>query len=148
MSSRIVFLPFAALLLLAGADPDTQPANQHVTPSGLTIIQQHDQTEPLTAQTNDKVWVHYTGTLQSTGVKFDSSFDHPMSEPLAFQLGAGQVIKGWDEGIIGMKVGDKRRLIIPPSLAYGEKGTPGGPIPPNATLIFDIELVGIYHVQN
>jgi FKBP-type peptidyl-prolyl cis-trans isomerase len=143
MSQRIVLLSFAAMLIFIGAGPDTQPANQRITPSGLTIIEVHDQTEPLTAQANDIVWVHYTGTLQSTGVKFDSSFDHPMRQPLMFRLGSNQVIKGWEEGVVGMKVGDKRQLIIPPALAYGEKGTRGGPIPPNATLVFDIQLVGI-----
>jgi peptidylprolyl isomerase len=143
MFQRITLLSFTAMLMLLGADPATQPANQHVTASGLTIIDVYDQAEPLKAQVGDTVWVHYTGTLQSTGVKFDSSFDHPMHQPISFDVGSGQVIKGWDEGVVGMKVGDKRQLIIPPQLAYGEKGTPGGPIPPNSTLVFDLQLVGI-----
>ncbi len=84
--------------------------------------------------------VHYTGSL-TDGTVFDSSI--PRGEPIQFTLGVGQVIAGWDQGILGMKVGEKRRLTIPPHLGYGERGTPGGPIPPQATLLFDVELVGI-----
>jgi FKBP-type peptidyl-prolyl cis-trans isomerase len=92
------------------------------------------------AKEGDGVRVHYTGWLDN-GKKFDSSVD--AGRPFRFVLGNGEVIKGWDEGVAGMKVGGKRQLHIPPDLGYGENGTPDGTIPPNSTLIFDVQLLSI-----
>ena len=92
------------------------------------------------AKNGSHVTVHYTGWL-TTGKKFDSSVD--AHHPFDFAIAQGDVIKGWDEGVAGMKVGGKRQLRIPPELGYGAGGTPGGPIPPNATLIFDIQLLAV-----
>jgi FKBP-type peptidyl-prolyl cis-trans isomerase len=92
------------------------------------------------AKEGSHVRVHYTGWL-TTGKKFDSSVD--AGTPFTFTIGNSEVIKGWDEGVSGMKVGGKRQLRIPPELGYGATGTPGGPIPANATLIFDIKLLGV-----
>ncbi|MCL2447419.1 MAG: FKBP-type peptidyl-prolyl cis-trans isomerase [Polyangiaceae bacterium] len=92
------------------------------------------------AQTGDTVHMRYTGTLLN-GVKFDSTADHG-DEPFTFTLGKGEVIKGWDEGVVGMRVGGKRKLRIPPDLGYGDEGSPPT-IPPNAGLSFDVELVSI-----
>lgn len=112
------------------------------TTSGL---QYHDTTEGrgAQAQPGQQVHVHYTGWLFNDGqqgAKFDSSLDR--NDPFAFSLGAGMVIKGWDEGVAGMKIGGKRTLIIPPQLGYGARGA-GGVIPPNATLKFDVELLQV-----
>jgi FKBP-type peptidyl-prolyl cis-trans isomerase len=92
------------------------------------------------AKEGDRVRVHYTGWL-NTGKKFDSSVD--AGRPYTFALGNGEVIRGWDEGIEGMKVGGKRQLHIPPELGYGEGGSPDGSIPSNSTLIFDVQLLSV-----
>jgi len=92
------------------------------------------------AKAGNTVEVHYTGWLKD-GKKFDSSLDR--KKPFSFPLGAGRVIKGWDEGVAGMKVGGKRKLTIPPELGYGARGTPDGAIPPNAELTFEVELLGV-----
>lgn len=91
------------------------------------------------AAAGKRVRVHYTGWLTS-GSKFDSSVDR--NDPFVFNLGAGQVIRGWDEGVQGMQVGGKRKLTIPPQLGYGARGA-GGVIPPNATLVFEVELLEV-----
>jgi ketosteroid isomerase-like protein len=109
------------------------------TPSGLKYIDEVEG-EGESPKPGQMVAVHYTGTLEN-GTKFDSSRDR--GQPFTFQIGVGQVIKGWDEGVMTMKVGGKRRLIIPPQLGYGARGAGGGVIPPNATLLFEVELLGI-----
>lgn len=108
-------------------------------PSGLEyeILKEGDANAPI-AKKGDTVSVHYTGTL-TDGTKFDSSVDR--GQPFSFLLGAGYVIKGWDDGVAGMKVGEKRRLTIPAELGYGSRAM--GKIPANSTLIFDVELLKI-----
>jgi len=112
------------------------------TSSGLQMIDTKVGTG-ASPRTNQTAVVHYTGWLYENGVKgkkFDSSVDR--NEPFEFPVGAGRVIRGWDEGVASMKVGGKRTLIVPPQIGYGARGA-GGAIPPNATLIFDVELLGV-----
>src|ERR1700748_3887332 len=109
-----------------------------VTASGLQYIDDEVGTG-ASPKKGDKVSVHYTGTLPD-GKKFDSSRDR--GKPFAFTIGVGQVIKGWDEGVMSMKVGGRRNLVIPSELGYGSRGFPGA-IPANATLLFDVELIKV-----
>ena len=111
---------------------------QNTTDSGL-IIEDIEVGSGDTAEAGQTVSVHYTGTL-TDGSKFDSSKDR--NQPFSFPLGAGHVIKGWDEGVQGMQVGGTRKLTIPPELGYGARGA-GGVIPPNATLVFEVELLAV-----
>lgn len=131
MMVAIFSMSFVAAMALA------QGGNVIQTPSGLKveILQEGKGQLPQKGQT---VTVHYTGTL-ADGKKFDSSRDR--GQPFSFTLGAGQVIRGWDEGLALMKVGTRARLIIPPQLGYGAQGAGRGLIPPNATLVFDVELL-------
>lgn len=117
-----------------------QPSNAQevTTSSGLKYVDQVVGAGEV-AVAGKTASVHYTGWLEN-GKKFDSSVDR--GQPFSFPLGAGRVIKGWDEGVQGMKVGGKRKLTIPSDLGYGSRGA-GGVIPPNATLIFDVELLGV-----
>ena len=141
---RSVMLMMAAVTLLLGwkltiAANDKGGSMQEVkTASGLKYVDQVVGTGDV-AVAGQTASVHYTGWLEN-GTKFDSSVDR--GQPFSFPLGAGRVIKGWDEGVQGMKVGGKRKLTIPSDLGYGSRGA-GGVIPPNATLIFDVELLGV-----
>ncbi|HYH43664.1 MAG TPA: FKBP-type peptidyl-prolyl cis-trans isomerase [Burkholderiales bacterium] len=119
------------------ADAASSPS-QVTTPSGLKYEEVKLGTGD-TAATGQEVSVHYTGWL-TNGTKFDSSKDR--GQPFGFPLGGGRVIKGWDEGVAGMKVGGVRKLTIPPELGYGARGA-GGVIPPNATLVFEVELLKV-----
>lgn len=140
MLSRRAFAAATVFLGLAAAMPVA--AQQEVTtPSGLKYIDVKVGNGE-TARAGQNAVVHYTGWLYIAGEKgrqFDSS--RTRGQPFTFPLGGGRVIKGWDEGVVGMKTGGQRTLIIPPGLGYGAQGAGGGVIPPNATLIFDVELL-------
>jgi FKBP-type peptidyl-prolyl cis-trans isomerase len=135
-----------ALILLVGMPVSPLAATQEkksedkvvTTKSGLKYVELKDGTGQA-AKSGDTVTVHYTGWLKN-GKKFDSSVDR--GEPFTFRLGAGMVIKGWDEGVQGIKVGGKRKLIIPPELGYGKRGA-GRVIPPDAELTFEVELLKV-----
>ncbi|HZP45041.1 MAG TPA: FKBP-type peptidyl-prolyl cis-trans isomerase [Candidatus Binataceae bacterium] len=138
------FLSLTAALIAALLwSSQAMSAAKITTPSGLQYVDLSVGKGEV-AKAGDQVSVQYTGWLQkpdgSKGQKFDSSKDR--NQPFQFGLGQGQVIKGWDEGVQGMKVGGERELIIPPNLGYGAAGA-GGVIPPNATLIFDVELLSV-----
>jgi FKBP-type peptidyl-prolyl cis-trans isomerase FkpA len=117
---------------------DNASGNEITTSSGLTYVDEVVGTGEVAVAGKTAI-VHYTGWLEN-GTKFDSSVDR--GQPFSFHLGVGQVIKGWDEGVQGMKVGGKRKLTIPANLGYGARGA-GGVIPPYATLLFDVELLGV-----
>lgn len=136
ISSVVMMVILTSTIGLGG--PMTENKQDITMPSGLKYVDQAVGTGDV-AVAGKTVSVHYTGWLEN-GKKFDSSVDR--GEPFSFPLGAGRVIKGWDEGVQGMKVGGKRKLTIPSDLGYGSRGA-GGVIPPNATLIFDVELLGI-----
>jgi len=137
------FVVFAVAFILLGGILSMAPVfaqQETATASGLRYIEVKPGTGAV-AQAGQTAVVHYTGWLYQggrKGMKFDSSRDR--GQPFAFPLGAGRVIKGWDEGVAGMKAGGQRTLIIPPQLGYGPRGA-GNVIPPNATLIFDVELI-------
>jgi FKBP-type peptidyl-prolyl cis-trans isomerase FkpA len=126
--------------------PDKDATKNWITiEDGLVYqITKEGSADAQVARSGSGVTVHYTGWLEKgakeLGQKFDSSHDH--GQPFAFNLGAGQVIAGWDKGVCGMKIGEKRRLVISSKFAYGKRGVPGA-IPPDATLIFDVELLEI-----
>jgi FKBP-type peptidyl-prolyl cis-trans isomerase FkpA len=136
----LVALVSAPRITFAGAadGPSKTSGKGTKTASGLQYWDLKKGTGAV-AKAGDSVKVHYTGWL-TDGKKFDSSVDR--NEPFEFKLGAGMVIPGWDQGVAGMKVGGKRQLRIPPDLGYGARGA-GGAIPPNATLVFDVELLGV-----
>jgi FKBP-type peptidyl-prolyl cis-trans isomerase len=150
LKATLILLLTLSIVLLAQTKKATKAADKKAdgptavsgkpttTSSGLEYWDMKKGSGKL-AEKGKKVSVHYTGWL-TDGKEFDSSRD--VGEPIQFELGTGQVIKGWDEGIAGMKVGGKRQLRIPPALGYGPRGF-GSSIPPNATLVFDVELMDV-----
>ena len=143
LSSCALGLSLTLTLALAGCERNKAPA---AAPAATVAMQKID-TVPgtgkeavagATAVVNYTGWLYVPDALQQHGAQFDSSIGR---EPFSFRLGAGQVIKGWDEGVQGMKVGGKRTLVVPASMGYGEDGA--GPIPPNANLVFDVELLEV-----
>lgn len=137
MRQRLLFI-FCTLMLLGASHAETAEPATVTTDSGLKY-QVLKAGEGAVAKSGQNVKVHYTGWL-TDGTKFDSSVDR--NQPFEFKLGAKQVIAGWDEGVAGMKVGEKRRLTIPSKLGYGKRGA-GRVIPPDATLIFEVELLDV-----
>lgn len=140
-----IIVVFLILTFLSSQKPPQTPAaltpssNSESTTGAELKIEDLQAGSGTEVKSGDTVTVHYTGTLED-GTKFDSSLDR--GEPFTTQIGVGTVIKGWDQGIVGMKIGGKRRLTVPPSLGYGSTGA-ADKIPANATLIFEIELLAI-----
>lgn len=148
MKTLTLFTAIAGIFVLAGCAAKTETTMSNEEPKAQASQAPADNGFKMTdsvvgtgaeAVAGKTISVHYTGRLIA-GRKFDSSLDR--NEPFRFTLGAGQVIKGWDQGFAGMKVGGKRQLTIPPDMGYGAAGA-GGVIPPNATLVFDVELLGV-----
>ncbi len=141
---KIIVILGMALVLIACMVDDSDSGEKKkeevfTTKSGLKYVELAVGSGKA-AKSGDTVSVHYVGTL-TNGKKFDSSRDR--GKPFRFELGAGEVIKGWDEGVAGIKIGGKRKLIIPPNLAYGDRDVGNGLIPANSTLIFEVELVDV-----
>src|SRR5688572_2784277 len=150
VKSVIVLLAVMSMVACRGGSSDSDSSEgPPMADTGVTQLQKQDVKvgEGAEARNGRVVRVHYTGWLYDAsaadkrGNKFDSSRDS--NEPFDFTLGAQEVIPGWDEGVAGMKVGGKRILTIPPKMGYGARGTPDGAIPPNATLVFEVELVEV-----
>lgn len=145
ISLLIIFILFIGGFFLFSVDSDKLIEDDNLNIQGVEqnmenlIIEDLEIGEGKEVKQNDTVVIHYTGTLQD-GTKFDSSIDRGL--PFETQIGVGMVIPGWDQGVLGMKIGGKRKLVVPPELAYGEQGA-GEVIPPNSTLIFELELLDI-----
>jgi FKBP-type peptidyl-prolyl cis-trans isomerase len=143
--SKIIYFSFVLILLNGCFDGDKKPKQMVMkTPSGLKFVKLQEGQAGIIPTPGSMVTVHYDGWLQNadgsrSAAKFDSSKDR--GQPFRFQIGKGYVIKGWDEGVMTMNVGEKRELIIPPHLAYGNRHM--GKIPPNSTLIFEVELLNV-----
>ena len=136
IARSLLLLTTLAALACGGGGGDTSSPSS--TGSGTLVIEDLTVGTGPVAATGNTVTVHYVGTLLN-GTKFDSSYDR--NQPFTFRLGVGAVIAGWDQGVVGMRVGGKRRLTIPPNLAYGNQAN--GPIPANSTLRFDIDLLAV-----
>jgi len=143
--AMITISSLSYIFIPTGQIKNTQPAAGNAVSAGNVDIEVLQEGEGEAIVRGKIAIVHYTGML-TDGTKFDSSLDR--GEPFLFTLGAGQVIPGWDQGIEGMKAGEKRRLTIPPELAYGATGTPDGSIPPNSTLVFEVELLGVINPED
>lgn len=143
LSSIASLVVLAAFAVPSQAQQAQEPAQSEpeavTTESGLQYVDLEEGMGPAVRK-GDVVEVHYVGWLPGTDKAFDSS--HARGRPFRFRVGRGEVIDGWDEGVVGMKVGGKRRLLIPPELGYGKRGA-GQAVPPDATLLFEVEIVGI-----